>query len=294
MPEDFSDGPGLIASIALAQGSLLNALGMVVLGPLLGLVGTDVTSGTQRFTFGASALSDAAIRGRRRRGFRYRRNRAGTLKRRGHAALLVQAISGFAPNREERRRIIAPILRGTGLGSPVGILPGGGALLASFAAYALEKRLSPRALEFGTGAIESVAAPEAANNAGAQTSVIPLLTLGIPSNPMMALMIGAMIIRGTRPQGDARIGFAVLGRDRLHVDWQAVFIALDVPADWLVCAFSASPQPVISQLLMFAAVGVLSLSSSAVAVCLLALFGVLGYAFSCSAVSRRFCWWAIC
>src|SRR5215510_3754665 len=143
---------GLIASIVLAQGSLLNALGMMVLGLLLGLVGTDVTSGTQRFTFGVSALSDGINFVVVAMGVFGIGEIVRNLEDHETRALLVHEIRGLMPNREEFRRIVAPILRGTTLGSLLGILPGGGALLASFAAYAVEKRLSPRRLEFGMGA----------------------------------------------------------------------------------------------------------------------------------------------
>ena len=273
---------GLIASIVLAQGSLLNALGMVVLGLLLGLVGTDVTSGTQRFTFGVSALSDGINFVVVAMGVFGIAEIVRNLEDHGTRALLVQAIKELMPNREERRRIIAPILRGTALGSLLGILPGGGALLASFAAYALEKRLSPRAREFGTGAIEGVAAPEAANNAGAQTSFIPMLTLGIPSNPVMALMIGAMIIQGIRPGPNVMLEQAPLFWGVIVSMWigNLFLLLLNLPMIGLWVRLLSVPYNLLyPSILLFAAVGVLSLSNSAVDVYLLALFGVLGYAF---------------
>src|SRR5262245_3559672 len=272
---------GLIASIVLAQGSLLNALGMVVLGLLLGLVGTDVTSGTQRFTFGVSALSDGINFVVVAMGVFGIAEIVRNLEDHATRALLVQAISELMPNREERRRIIAPILRGTALGSLLGILPGGGALLASFAAYALEKRLSPRAREFGTGAIEGVAAPEAANNAGAQTSFIPMLTLGIPSNPVMALMIGAMIIQGIRPGPNVMLEQAPLFWGVIVSMWigNLFLLLLNLPMIGLWVRLLSVPYNLLyPSILLFAAVGVLSLSNSAVDVYLLALFGVFGYA----------------
>jgi putative tricarboxylic transport membrane protein len=111
----------------------------------------------------------------------------------------VHRITQLLPNREDMRRSVGPIFRGTALGSLLGVLPGGGAFLSSFASYAVEKRLSKRPEEFGKGAIEGVAGPESANNAGAQTSFIPMLTLGIPSNAVMALMVGAMVVQGIQP-----------------------------------------------------------------------------------------------
>ncbi len=110
---------------------------------------------------------------------------------------MTKNISRLFPNREEFRQMIGPVLRGTGVGSVLGILPGGGAILASFASYTIEKKVSARPQDFGKGALAGVAGPESANNAGAQTSFIPLLTLGIPANPVMALMIGAMIIQAS-------------------------------------------------------------------------------------------------
>src|SRR6185437_5439428 len=190
---------GLVASIVLAQASLLKALGMMLLGLLLGLVGTDLTSGTQRFTFGVPALSDGINFVVVAMGIFGIAEIVRNLDDKSRRDALVHEIGGLWPSRSDCRRMVAPILRGTALGSLLGILPGGGALLASFAAYALEKRVSPNAVAFGSGAIEGVAAPEAANNAGAQTSFIPMLTLGIPSNPVMALMIGALVIQGIRP-----------------------------------------------------------------------------------------------
>src|SRR5690606_32333216 len=113
--------------------------------------------------------------------------------------VMAKKVEGLMLSMKEFKSVIGPILRGTALGSVLGILPGGGAMLSSFSAYSLEKKMSPNSAQFGHGAIEGVAAPESANNAGAQTSFIPMLTLGIPSNPVMALMIGAMIIQGIQP-----------------------------------------------------------------------------------------------
>src|SRR5688500_893001 len=190
---------GLVASVALASGSLLKAFVMSVLGLLLGLVGTDAESGTPRFTFDLPELADGlnfvALSmgvfgvGEIIRNLEHERTRSA----------MVRHVTGLMPSRDDLKRLIGPVLRGTGLGSALGILPGGGATLSSFAAYTLEKKLSRTPERFGKGAIEGVAAPEAANNAGAQTSFIPMLTLGIASNPVMALMIGALIIQGITP-----------------------------------------------------------------------------------------------
>jgi putative tricarboxylic transport membrane protein len=190
---------GLVASVVLASGSLLNAVGMVILGLLLGLIGTDVNSGTARYTFNMPEMADGVNFVIVAMGMFGIGEIVRNLEQDETRNLLTTKVSGLMLNKEDFKRIIAPVLRGTVLGSALGILPGGGAMLASFAAYSVEKKVSKNAANFGKGAIEGVASPESANNAGAQTSFIPMLTLGIPSNPVMALMIGAMIIQGIQP-----------------------------------------------------------------------------------------------
>lgn len=190
---------GLILSITLARGSVVKALTMMSLGLLLGTIGTDTTSGETRFAFGQLELAD---------GIGFVTLSIGLF---GIAEILrnlenedsivcVQAMPGsLRLSASELRQATPPILRGTLLGSLLGILPGAGALLSSFASYALEKKLSRTPERFGHGAIEGVAGPEAANNAGAQTSFIPMLTLGLPANAIMAMMAGAMVIQGIIP-----------------------------------------------------------------------------------------------
>jgi len=190
---------GLVASVVLASGSLLNAIGMVILGLLLGLIGTDVNSGAQRYTFDKPELADGINFVIVAMGMFGIGEIIRNLEHGEDRNVLMKKVQGLMLSKDDFKRILAPVLRGTFLGSALGILPGGGAMLASFSAYSIEKKVSPNAKNFGKGAIEGVAAPEAANNAGAQTSFIPMLTLGIPSNPVMALMIGAMIIQGIQP-----------------------------------------------------------------------------------------------
>src|SRR3990170_3118751 len=176
---------GLVSSIALAHGSIVKALAMVVLGLLLGLVGTDIYSGTPRFNLGIREYAD---------GLNFVAVAVGVfgvaeilrnLENEHERSVLIRKVFGLMPTREDFRRMAAPIVRGTIIGSALGILPGGGAILAAFASYTVEKRVSKNPGEFGKGAIEGVAGPESANNAGAQTSFIPMLTLGIPANPVM-------------------------------------------------------------------------------------------------------------
>ena len=190
---------GLAASIVLAQGSLLHAIGMVVLGLLLGLIGTDVTSGTQRYTFGIFELADGIGFVTVAMGMFGLGEIIRNLEDEEQRSVIISKITSLWPTKEDWRRMTPSILRGTAIGSILGILPGSGSILGSFAAYSIEKKVSKYGSQFGKGAIEGVAAPESANNAGAQTSFIPMLTLGIPSNPVSALMVGAMIIHGIQP-----------------------------------------------------------------------------------------------
>ena len=190
---------GLVAATVLAHGSLIKAIAMVVFGLLLGLIGTDVNSGVLRFTFDVPELSDGIGFVVVAMGMFGTAEIIANLEQGEKREVFTAKVGRLMPSMEDFKRIWAPILRGTTLGSFLGILPGGGALLASFGAYTLEKKVSNHPEQFGKGAIEGVAGPEAANNAGAQTSFIPMLTLGIPGNAVMALMIGALMIQGIAP-----------------------------------------------------------------------------------------------
>ena len=190
---------GLVAAIVLAQGDVLKAIAMTLLGLLLGLVGTDVNSGVERFTFGIPELSDGISFVVISMGIFGIAEIIANLERDHGGKAQVARVGSLMPSRDDYRRSWKPILRGTGLGSLLGILPGGGAMLGSFGSYMIEKRLAREPERFGQGAIEGVAGPESANNAGAQTSFIPMLVLGLPSNAVMALMAGAMMIHGIVP-----------------------------------------------------------------------------------------------
>jgi len=171
---------GLIAAVILAHGSVVKAVGMVILGLLVGLVGTESQSATARFTFGVPELYDGVDFVPLAMGLFGLAEILSNLDRRRDPRAAATVISSLWPSRAEIRRAAPAVVRGTMIGALLGILPGGGAVLASFAAYTLEKKTSRFPAEFGKGAVEGVAAPEAANNAGAQTSFIPLHTLGIP------------------------------------------------------------------------------------------------------------------
>ena len=274
---------GLVASIVLASGSLLKAIGMILVGLLLGLVGTDVTSGTQRYTFGVPELFDGIGFVAVAMGLFGLGEIVVNLEREGGGALLINRIVSLWPTREDWKRMVAPIARGTVLGSFLGILPGGGAMLASFAAYSLEKKVSRHAREFGHGAIEGVAGPESANNAGAQTSFIPMLTLGIPSNPVMALMVGAMIIQGIQPGPSVMTEQPALFWGVVASMWIGNFflVVLNLPMIGLWVRLVTVPYRLLyPAILVFCGIGVFSLNNTEFDVYVMAAFGLLGYVFA--------------
>jgi putative tricarboxylic transport membrane protein len=274
---------GLVASVILARGSLLHAIGMVVLGLLLGLVGTDVNSGMARYTFDLPQLADGigfvvVAMGMFGLGEIIR-----NLEHEATRSMVVKKITTLMPTREDWKRMIWPILRGTALGSAVGILPGSGSIMGSFAAYSLEKKISKHSAEFGKGAIEGVAAPESANNAGAQTSFIPMLTLGIPSNPVMALMIGAMIIHGIQPGPLVMTQQPALFWGIIASMWigNLFLIVLNLPLIGIWVRIVMVPYHYLfPAILVFCAIGVFSLNNTEFDVYLMALFGLLGYIFT--------------
>ena len=214
---------GLVAAVILAHGSVVKAIGMILVGMLLGTVGIDVNTSVPRYTFGIPQFGDGMDFAVIAMGIFGIGETIINLERTGTARVYMERIKNLWPRPKDLRAMIAPATRGTLLGSALGILPGGGPVLASFSAYALEKKVSSQPERFGKGALEGVAGPEAANNGAAQTSFIPLLTLGVPANAVMALMIGALMMHGPapRPAAHARQARAVLGPRRQHVDRQS-------------------------------------------------------------------------
>src|SRR5690606_38575177 len=190
---------GLVTSTALAHGSVLKAIAMIVAGILFGIVGTDVDSGAYRFTLGLVELTDGLSVVAVALGIFGIVEILKNLENINDNPVITSKITRLMPTRDDLRAAAGPVVRGSILGSILGTLPGGGSILSAFASYTLEKRISKTPERFGKGAIEGVAGPESANNAGAQTSFIPLLTLGIPSHPLMALMMGALLIQGITP-----------------------------------------------------------------------------------------------
>jgi putative tricarboxylic transport membrane protein len=272
---------GLVASVALASGSLLKAFTMIVLGLLLGLVGSDVETGTQRFTFDMPEMADGLNFVALSMGVFGLGEILRNLEHEHNRSVMVRHVSGLMLSKADFKRIIAPVLRGTALGSILGILPGGGAMLASFAAYTMEKRMSPNRAQFGKGAIEGVAAPESANNAGAQTSFIPMLTLGIPSNPVMALMIGAMIIQGITPGPNVVTDEPALFWGMIVSMWvgNLMLVLLNLPLIGLWVRMLTIPYHLLfPAIIAFCCIGAFSVNNSVFDVFMMALFGVVGYA----------------
>jgi len=271
---------GLAASVVMARGSLFHALAMIVLGLLLGCVGMDVNSGVARYSFDTPQLADGIDFVIIAMGIFGVAEIVVNLQQETSRTLVVKKVTGLMPSREDVRRIIGPILRGTALGSLLGILPGGGAMLASFASYSLEKKISRNPEEFGKGAIEGVAGPESANNAGAQTSFIPMLTLGIPSNAVMALMIGALILQGIQPG-------PTMMTDQPRLFWGLIvsmwignlfLLILNLPLIGLWVRMISLPYHLLyPAILVFCGIGVFSLGNSTFDIQLMALFGLLGY-----------------
>jgi TctA family transporter len=256
---------------------------MVVLGLLLGLVGTDVTSGVQRFTFDTPELADGIGFVTVAMGMFGLGEIIRNLETEAQRSVVVAKITTLMPTREDWKRMIAPILRGTAVGSALGILPGSGSILGAFAAYSIEKKVSRNRAQFGKGAIEGVAAPESANNAGAQTSFIPMLTLGIPSNPVMALMVGAMIIQGIQPGPSVITEQPALFWGIVVSMWigNLFLLILNLPLIGLWVRMIMIPYRLLyPAILVFCAIGVFSLRNSEFDVYLMALFGILGYVFS--------------
>jgi putative tricarboxylic transport membrane protein len=272
---------GLVFAVVLARGSLPKAIAMIVVGLLLSTVGTDLETGQERLTFGIAELSDGV-----------------------DFAVLAMGIFGFAeiirnlenpetrdvvrgkigrllPSKEDFKQALPPILRGTGLGAVLGILPGNGAVLGPFASYTLEKKIAKEPSRFGRGAIEGIAGPEAANNAGAQTAFIPLLTLGIPPNAVMALMVGAMTIHGIIPGPQVVTKNPQLFWGMIASMWvgNLMLLIINLPLVGLWVRLLKVPYSLLyPAILLFCCIGIYSINNSTSDVIFTAFFGLVGYA----------------
>lgn len=273
---------GLIVAVVLARGSILSALAMLVFGLLLGTVGTDMETGAMRMTMGISELADGLGIVPVAMGLFGVGEIMHNLRRRDDPVDVEHRIGRLWPSRDDFHRSWRAVLRGTGLGSVLGLLPGGGAMLSSFAAYALEKKISSDPSRFGHGAVEGVAAPEAANNAGAQSSFIPMLTLGIPANAVMALMAGAMMIQGITP------GPNVL-TERPDLFWGLIasmlignlmLLVINLPLVGIWVRLLGIPYHLFyPMILIFMCIGAYTVNTSAMDVVVLLVFGTIGYLF---------------
>lgn len=273
---------GLIAAVVLAHGSFIKALAMVLLGLLLGLIGTDVNSGAARFTFGIPELIDGidfAVIAMGLFGFS---EIIYNLKAQEARELLKEKVTDLVPSKADVKRAAPAVLRGTALGSLLGILPGGGGILSSFASYAIEKKISKHPEEFGKGAIEGVAGPESANNAGAQTSFIPMLTLGIPTTPVMALMIAAMMIHNIQPGPQVMTSNPSLFWGLIVSMWVGNFflVILNLPLIGMWIKLLQVPYRLLyPAILLFCCIGAYSLNNNVWDVMMIIPFAILGYYF---------------
>jgi len=276
---------GLIGAVVLASGSLIKALAMIVLGLLVGLIGTDVNSGVARFSFDIPELTDGVNFVVIAMGvFGYGEIISNLAQGDEKRDVFVGKVSGIMPTAEDFKNMFPAVVRGTALGSVLGILPGGGALLSSFAAYTIEKKtkLKPGEVPFGQGNIRGVAAPESANNAGSQTSFIPLLTLGIPPNAVMALMVGAMTIHNIQPGPQVMTSNPELFWGLIASMWigNAMLVILNLPLIGMWIKLLTVPYRwLFPAIVLFCAVGVYSTNNNSFDIWMVALFGVIGYAF---------------
>jgi len=270
---------GLVAAVVLAQGAIVKAVAMIVAGLLLGLVGTDINSGAHRMMLGIPELSDGINFVPLTIGLFALPEIVRNLERPPSVSVISAPMSTLWPNREEFRAAWPAVLRGTGVGAVLGVLPGGGALLSSFAAYSVEKRIAKDPSRFGRGAVEGLAAPESANNAGVQTSFIPLLTLGLPSNAVMALIAGALIIQGIQPGPNVMVQRPELFWGLIASMWigNVMLVLINLPMIGIWVRLLKVPYRLLyPSILVFCCIGTYSINNSAFDVLLLIVFGIIG------------------
>jgi TctA family transporter len=274
---------GLIGAVVLAHGSLLKAIAMILVGLLLGIVGTDVNSGVVRFDFGIPELSDGigvVVVAMGLFGFaEIITNLESTEKR----EIIRTKLGGLWFTKEQFRLAAPAAVRGTALGSVLGVLPGGGAMLSAFASYTVEKKVAKDPSQFGKGAIQGVAGPEAANNAGAQSSFIPLLTLGIPENAVMAMMVGAMTIHNIQPGPQVMTSNPGLFWGLIASMWvgNLMLVVLNLPLIGIWIRLLTVPYRLLyPAILLFCAIGVYTVNNTSFDVMQTAFFGLLGVVFA--------------
>ncbi|MCZ8186500.1 MAG: tripartite tricarboxylate transporter permease [Beijerinckiaceae bacterium] len=271
---------GLVCAVVLASGSVLKAITMIFLGLLLSTIGTDLETGEQRMTFGMLPLADGIEFVTLAMGVFGFAEILRNLEQKQSRDVVEQKITNLMPTRADMKEAAPAVARGTLLGSVLGILPGGGAVLAAFGAYTLEKKLSKKPQEFGKGAICGVAGPESANNAAAQTSFIPLLTLGIPPNAVMAIMVGAMTIHGIVPGPQIMTKQPDLFWGMIASMWigNLMLVIINLPMVGLWVRLLRVPYRMLfPAILIFCAIGVYSINNQPFDVVLTAFFGLVGY-----------------
>ena len=273
---------GLLGAVVLAHGSPTKAIAMIIVGVLVGLVGVDVNSGVPRMTFGIADINDGISFVPIAIGLFGIAEMIRNLERPQDRNFVGTRISNLLPSRADLRAAFPAIVRGTAVGSILGVLPGGGAALPPFSAYALEKKIAADPSRFGKGAIEGVAAPEAANNAGAQTSFVPMLTLGIPSNPLMALMIGALMIQGIQPGPQVMTKQPDLFWGLIASMWigNLMLVIINLPLIGIWVALLRVPYYFLfPAIVVFCAIGAYSIGNSLFDLWLMLGFGLIGYFF---------------
>jgi TctA family transporter len=274
---------GLIGAVVLASGSLVKAIAMILLGLLLGQINTDVISGVPRYSFDIPELTDGIGFVTIAMGiFGFGEIISNLGRPAEHREVFTKDVKGLLPTKEDVKQAAPAVLRGTALGSILGVLPGGGALLASFAAYTLEKKLAGDNGTFGKGDIRGVAGPESANNAGAQTSFIPMLTLGIPPNAVMALMVGAMTIKGIQPGPQVMTSNPELFWGLIASMWvgNAMLVILNLPLIGIWIRLLTVPYKYLyPAILAFCCIGLYTLNNNNFDVYMAVLFGLVGYVF---------------
>lgn len=276
---------GLIGAVVLASGSLIKAISMIILGLLMGQINTDVISGVPRYSFDIPELTDGIGFVTIAMGiFGFAEIIANLSRPAEHREVFLKDVHGLWPTKQDFKDAFPAVLRGTALGSILGVLPGGGALLSSFAAYTVEKKSRGRAGEvpFGKGNIRGVAGPEAANNAGAQTSFIPMLTLGIPPNAVMALMVGAMTIKGIQPGPQVMTSNPELFWGLIASMWlgNLILIILNLPLIGIWIKMLTVPYRFLFPAIMvFCCVGLYTLNNNNFDVYMGAIFTFIGYIF---------------
>jgi putative tricarboxylic transport membrane protein len=274
---------GLIGAVVLASGSLVKAIAMIVLGILLGQITSDVDSGVPRFSFGLPELGDGINFVAIAMGiFGFGEIIANLGQPAEKREVFTKNVKGLWPTKQDFQQAWPAVLRGTALGSILGVLPGGGALLSSFAAYTLEKKVAGASGRFGKGDIRGVAGPESANNAGAQTSFIPMLTLGIPPNAVMALMVGAMTIKGIQPGPEVMTKNPELFWGLIASMWvgNAMLVILNLPLIGIWIKLLTVPyRYLFPAILAFCCIGLYTLNNNNFDVYMGVLCGIAGYVF---------------